>query len=79
MEKFGIFELLDTLSALTADKEPAEPTAPAAANKTPGQDEAFAPPAYGAQPAKGRTGADALQGFLSRHDAVARKADGKKS
>lgn len=76
MEKFGIFELLDALSALTAQKEeqaspPAEQTAE---RKRP--DETFVPPSYGeAQSAPPAAhDADALAGFLARHDAVARKA-----
>ena len=55
MEKFGIFELLDTLSALVtgqdaeSEQKGAEPTSPSSA------DSAFAPPDYfgGAAPAAG--------------------------
>ena len=64
MEKFGIFELLDALSALTAQNGP---------------EGAFDPPAYGEKPPQ-KTGGrenDALAGFLARHDAVARKAEKK--
>lgn len=65
MEKFGIFELLDALSALTETDEKPEPSQP----RTP--DGAFAAPDYGlpAQepPAGGQT---ALDGFLSRHEAA---------
>ena len=64
MEKFGIFELLDTLSALIMPEEdrsaPAEP--PHATDK------AFAPPAYGGEADMPPPGASALSSFLDRHD-----------
>lgn len=76
MEKFGIFELLDALSALSE----APAAAPPPAETAPANGEAPAPPAPPAgSPGKGRAEAEALQGFLARHNAVARKADGKKS
>ena len=63
MEKFGIFELLDTLSALLGEGEetdrspaPAEKTAPSA------EDEAFLPPSYGETDA-----AAAVSSFLNKH------------
>ena len=93
MEKFGIFELLDALSALTAHETTPE-------NITPSQnDAAYQPPAYGnfeppqsaaqgtqgqtAQPQEGtpsepRVESDALAGFYARHNAIAKKANGKK-
>ena len=92
MEKFGIFELLDALSALTA-LPPEEEGAP------PKTDSAYLPPNYptfgsqeeqrstpsaqknadpAAEPPKSpRPDQDALAGFYARHDAVAKKA-GKK-
>lgn len=77
MEKFGIFELLDALSALTAGEEKPSP-----------QDAAYLPPVYpgsepppeGKEPEPRTPPAaekDALAGFYARHDAIARKA-GKK-
>ena len=77
MEKFGIFELLDALSALTAQNGPEPDGDPPAAPRLP--DGAFDPPAYGGEPPQ-KTGGrenDALAGFLARHDAVARKAEKK--
>lgn len=74
MEKFGIFELLDALSALTARE--GEGTAPEKQT-----DAAYRPPVYGesAPPAESSPSAkaDALAGFYARHDAVARKAEKK--
>ena len=80
MEKFGIFELLDALAALTApDSAPKE--SPSL------QDSAYLPPVYNAEPQPAeeektppeapRPEQDALAGFYARHDAVAKKA-GKK-
>lgn len=91
MEKFGIFELLDALSALTA-VPPEEELSPSAL------DSAYLPPDYpladpqqesssrtaeekpaSSEPPKApRPDQDALAGFYARHDAVAKKA-GKKS
>ena len=76
MEKFGIFELLDALAALTA---PAEE--PKEEKKT--LDPAYLPPDYAnaekreepqEQPKPPKPEADALAGFYARHDAVAKKA-----
>ena len=83
MEKFGIFELLDALSVLTAKEDTEKSVSPSAT------DNAFAPPKYSA-PDKSPDGEenaaaetdtestaprhDALSNFYARHDAVARKA-----
>ena len=90
MEKFGIFELLDTLSAfMTASApqgeapiEPAEKPQVAETVSPSRGDSAYQPPQYGtdeqnsAQAALG--GRDALGSFLERHDAISKKIDGKK-
>lgn len=61
MEKFGIFELLDALSAVTGtDGAPAAERPP---EQTP-------PPAGPSAPHK----TDAIEGFLRRHEALSRKA-----
>ena len=60
MEKFGIFELLDALSALTAPQNasapenPAPQNAPAPENPA-NQHDYFAPPAYAATPKESET------------------------
>ncbi len=65
MEKFGIFELLDALSALTAGEQ----TQPKA------DDPAFSAPAYGTEtPSAPNAGRDALGGLLARHEQISRKA-----
>ncbi len=74
MEKFGIFELLDALSAITA--------AAGTEDKDAQTDKAYLPPSYGesapSAPAAPSAERDALQSFLARHDAIAKKADRKK-
>ena len=81
MEKFGIFELLDALSALTARENASE-------EKSSAQDKVYLPPAYPApeppaeaqptsKPQPPHPEKDALAGFYARHDAIAKKA-GKK-
>ncbi len=80
MEKFGIFELLDTLSAIMEKDAPAPPPAdgpsatPPDAPATPSvEDRSFLPPDY----AGGESSA-ALSSFLSKHDELARRAAKKK-
>ena len=84
MEKFGIFELLDALSALTAQGGPQEEIKPSQ------KDAAYQPPVYPSsapakEPKESAEGkeerphaeSDALKDFYARHNAVAKKA-GKK-
>lgn len=88
MEKFGIFELLDTLSAFMnasapQDEEPVEPAEKPKGAETvrPNRgDAAYQPPQYGADEAAQAAlgGRDALGSFLQRHDAISKKIDEKK-
>ncbi len=80
MEKFGIFELLDALSAMTAPSG-----APEGQNKqTPPspQEAPFSPPVSGATAdsaptANGATDkSDAFSAFMFRHDSISKKIDG---
>lgn len=90
MEKFGIFDLLDTLSAIMAADTPAKkPDEAAAAQETDGNDigkitpqasdSAFAPPSYGTEKEGGISVAErnAFGAFLERHDAISKKIDKK--
>lgn len=93
MEKFGIFELLDALCALSEGEEapapaedaapssPSEGTPPAEAGTPSPEDAAFSAPVYpagnAAPPVRGERDR-ALNEFLARHDAVAKRAKGKK-
>lgn len=88
MEKFGIFELLDALSALT-DTPPAAPaetnagtnseeSAPAPGENSPaphGAPAAPQPNAEGTQPTRARESEQAFSAFLARHDAISKKID----
>ena len=86
MEKFGIFELLDTLSALTAAGNAARgesQTPDAAAQSAPQNAPPSASPvARAAEPAKQRSGktrgSDAFAAFLARHDETRRRAEKRK-
>lgn len=83
MEKFGIFDLLDALSAFASAGKETE------TNKKPDLNTAaFAPPSYGAgydggpgdapnAPSAPKQG-EAFSAFLSRHDALSKKIDDKK-
>ncbi len=80
MEKFGIFELLDALSAITENvPPPAQPAQneqtapPAPSKKVP--DAAFDSPDYGNErPAPQPDGGNAYDGFLAKHDAIKKRA-----
>lgn len=80
MEKFGIFELLDALSAITAatsgEKAPSSPAPSRAEEKTETKrtpDAAFAPPSYadgGGTDGLAPSGRTAYDGFVARHEAA---------
>ncbi len=70
MEKFGIFELLDTLSALILP----EAGAPSPAEKPNAADRAFAPPGYKEQETP--PAASAISAFLDRHDRAVKHIGG---
>ena len=82
MEKFGIFELLDTLSALTAaenaargESQPPDAEAQSAPQAAPPAARAAAP----AEQQSGQTrGRDAFAAFLARHDETRRHAEKRK-
>ena len=78
MEKFGIFELLDTLSALTA-AHPEENAAPRV-DESPADAPCEAKPADApsSPPADRPHGSEALAAFLARHDEVRRRAEKQK-
>ncbi len=64
MEKFGIFELLDALAAMTEDPPKTEKRTP---------DAAFDAPSYGEAPKKEPEGGTAVGGFLDRHERASRR------
>ena len=75
MEKFGIFELLDALSALAAADTDGDKTPPAPPSA---DDAAYKPPAYTAEGGASDEQNGALADLLARHDALSKKIDGKK-
>ncbi len=82
MEKFGIFQLLDALSALTPSKK--EEDMPSN-TVLPKEQTAFSPPFYKNEEGTKtqnipsmQTKEDALSSFLARHDALSKKIDEKK-
>lgn len=74
MEKFGIFELLDALSAFSAPQsgERDDKKADSADGIAPQKD---APAAAGETPSSQR---DALASFLARHETISKKIDKNK-
>ena len=80
MEKFGIFDLLDALSAFASAGKEAEGNKKQDLNSA-----AFAPPSYGAGQSGGQETApeapsapkqgEALSAFLNRHDSLSKKID----
>ena len=87
LEKFGIFELLDTLSAILAGENAPSAAQKPSAQPSPAQVEPHGEAQSGAQGAAASSaphageqtpqGAAALSSFLARHDAVSKKIDGK--
>ena len=80
MEKFGIFELLDALSAATAPKEADFQTE---AQKPHATGAPFSAPSYGgqtdgAEPPRPVENTDALAGFLARHETLSKRIDKEK-
>lgn len=87
MEKFGIFELLDTLTALTSAQEPQNGDQPPPADERPPvqkadvNDKAFAPPETASPLPKSPAApsqADAFAALISRHESISKRIDGQK-
>ena len=87
MEKFGIFELLDTLSAFASAQEApqTEQTEPPAeqppVQKADVNDKAFAPPPALSVPSDATDTppqTDAFAALIERHENISKKIDGRK-
>ena len=81
MDKFGIFELLDTLSQIAAERTDdnfSEPSAPAP-HPLP-DDKSFLPPNFNGEPLDEgqKMQRDALTALYDRHESIAKKIDKKK-
>ena len=80
MDKFGIFELLDTLSQIAADTTESEspPPAPAAQRPSP-DDKSFLPPDLsGELPDEQKLQRDAINALYDRHDSISKRIDKNK-
>ena len=79
MEKFGIFELLDTLSAFASAQEPSAEQPPV--QKADVNDKAFAPPPALSVPSDATDTppqTDAFTALIERHENISKKIDGRK-
>ena len=81
MDKFGIFELLDTLSQIATDRAESELTPPDAPALHPSPDDkSFLPPDFnGEQLDGGQTiQRNALNALYDRHDSISKRIDKNK-
>lgn len=81
MDKFGIFDLLDTLAQIAADANPAQPPEdPAPAQRVSPDDKAFLPPDFNNQetPNANDTHRSALNSLYERHETISKRIDKKK-
>ena len=79
MDKFGIFELLDTLSqiaASTQEENPGEQEAPASPPSA--DDKAFLPPEFNGATPNAQLQRDALDALYQRHESISKRIDKKK-
>ena len=81
MDKFGIFELLDTLSQIAAERTEDSPAAPTAPSLHPSPDDkSFQPPSWGDEPLDEgqKMQRDALNALYDRHESISKRIDKKK-
>ena len=79
MDKFGIFELLDTLSQITSDRAESDkpPVDPPAQRPSP-DDKSFLPPDFGGENGDGQQiGRSALNSLYERHESISKRIDKK--
>ena len=80
MDKFGIFELLDTLSEITAEtaEQKTPPSEPAPQRPSP-DDKSFQPPDWGgAQEGAQNAQRNAINELYSRHENISKRIDKNK-
>ena len=81
MDKFGIFELLDTLAEITAEaKEGEQPQSEPPASRPSPADKSFLPPDLGGEslPEEQKIQRDALNALYERHESISKRIDKKK-
>ena len=81
MDKFGIFELLDTLSEIASSVEEgggdAAPAKKAPAPQPSPNDQAFLPPEFDNSASSAQLKRDALNALYERHDTISKRIDKK--
>ena len=81
MDKFGIFELLDTLSQITVEtQEDEKPQPEAPASRPSPEDKSFLPPDWSGDgsPEKQQIQRDALNSLYERHESISKRIDKNK-
>lgn len=81
MDKFGIFELLDTLSQIAAERTESDFSKPPASVPHPSPDDkSFLPPNFNGEPLDEgqKMQRDALNALYDRHESIAKRIDKKK-
>lgn len=82
MDKFGIFDLLDTLSQIASSTDPAEKPddAPAPPSRVSPDDKAFLPPEFNDRTDANGNDArrNALTSLYERHETISKRIDKKK-
>ncbi len=81
MDKFGIFDLLDTLSQIASDATPAEnPKDTPSPSRVSPDDKAFLPPDFDGETASDEQKAkrNALNSLYERHESISKRIDKNK-
>ncbi len=78
MEKFGIFELLDTLSAVMQGTDEQNAAPDGGPQRPNAGDPAFIPPRYPAANEEDGKETQAVRSLLTRHDEIVKRIDRKK-
>ena len=80
MDKFGIFELLDTLAQIASDAQPTEkPQDEAPATRVSPDDKSFLPPDFNGTPTdEQKTKRSAITSLYERHDSISKRIDKNK-
>ena len=80
MDKFGIFELLDTLAQIASDAEPEEhKTDETPVPRVSPDDKSFLPPDFnGTETEEQRAKRTALNSLYERHESISKRIDKKK-
>lgn len=81
MEKFGIFDLLDTLAQIASDAKPAEkPQEDTPAARVSPDDKSFLPPDFDSADStdEQKANRNAINSLYERHESISKRIDKKK-